>query len=163
MLGECQTLLHDFSLQAQSSDTWQWRLDHVRGFSVRGAYQLLTTHPIGPVAAVEDLIWHKHVPLKVSIFAWRLLRDRLPTKINLARGIITPEAQFCVTGCEGVESAQHLFLSCSIFGFLWSSAALERVAPFYNLSGFYALGLSGMKEIKDYSATQNSPYLICWT
>ncbi|MCI90706.1 heat-shock protein, partial [Trifolium medium] len=49
---------------AQSSDTWQWRPGPVRGFSVRGAYQLLTTHLIGPVAAVEDLIWHKQVPLK---------------------------------------------------------------------------------------------------
>ncbi|GAU39488.1 hypothetical protein TSUD_279090 [Trifolium subterraneum] len=41
------------------------------------------------------------VPLKVSIFAWRLLRD---TKANLmARGIITPEDHFCVSGCGGVE------------------------------------------------------------
>jgi hypothetical protein len=40
--------------------------------------------------AAADLIWHRQVPLKVSIFAWRLLRDRLPTKTNLVvRGIIT--------------------------------------------------------------------------
>ncbi|MCH81957.1 kinesin-like protein [Trifolium medium] len=122
MLGECQALLHDFFLQAQSPDLWQWRPDPARGYSVRGAYQLLIFHPSDPLDAVEDLIWHKQVPLKVSIFAWRLLRDRLPTKINLAiRGIITPEAQSCVAGCGGMESAQHLFLSCSIFCSLWSS------------------------------------------
>ncbi|GAU22961.1 hypothetical protein TSUD_247050 [Trifolium subterraneum] len=93
MLGECQVLLHDFILQAQLSDTWIWRLDPVSGYSVRGAYQLLTSHPSDPQDAVLDLIWHKQVPLKVSIFAWRLLRDRLPTKTNLAaRGIITSEA-----------------------------------------------------------------------
>ncbi|MCI19691.1 cysteine-rich receptor-like protein kinase, partial [Trifolium medium] len=45
--------------EAQSSDIWQWQPD---------------------LAKVEDLIWHKQVPLKVSILAWRLLRDRLPTK-----------------------------------------------------------------------------------
>ncbi|GAU35673.1 hypothetical protein TSUD_162450 [Trifolium subterraneum] len=56
MLGECQTLLATFSFQAQSSVT----LD-----------------------AAENLIWHKQVPLKVSICAWRLLRDRLPTKANM--------------------------------------------------------------------------------
>ncbi|KEH29430.1 hypothetical protein MTR_4g036635 [Medicago truncatula] len=32
------------------------------------------------------------VPLKVSILAWRLMRDRLPTKLNLAnRGILSVE------------------------------------------------------------------------
>ncbi|MCI35054.1 receptor-like kinase [Trifolium medium] len=39
MLGECQALLHDFSLQAQSSDAWQWRPDPVRGYS---AWELIS-------------------------------------------------------------------------------------------------------------------------
>ncbi|MCI64018.1 helicase-like protein, partial [Trifolium medium] len=43
MLGECQTLLSSFSFQAQSSDFWQWRPDPGAGYSVRGAYQLLTS------------------------------------------------------------------------------------------------------------------------
>jgi hypothetical protein len=69
----------------------------------------------------EILVWHKQVPLKVSIFAWRLLRDQLPTKTNLvARDIISPEVHFCVSGCGGIESAQHLFLTCSTFGPLWA-------------------------------------------
>ncbi|GAU44008.1 hypothetical protein TSUD_349400 [Trifolium subterraneum] len=90
-----------------------------RGVSVRGAYQLLTSHPSDPLDDVLDLIWHKQVPLKVSIFPWRLLRDRLRTKTNLVtRGIITSEAQACVAGCGGTETAQHLFISCSIFGSL---------------------------------------------
>ncbi|GAU40603.1 hypothetical protein TSUD_28090 [Trifolium subterraneum] len=109
-------------LWAQSSDTWTWRLGPVSGYSVQGAYQLLISHPIEPLDVASDLIWHKQVPLKVSILAWRLLRDRLPTKSNLAiRGIITPEAQSCVTGCGEMETAHHLFISCSIFGSLWSS------------------------------------------
>ncbi|GAU21296.1 hypothetical protein TSUD_287060 [Trifolium subterraneum] len=119
MLGEYQALLLDFTLQAQSLDMWTWRLDPVSGYSVRGADQLLTSHPIEPLDVASDLIWHKQVPLKVSIFAWRLLRDRLPTKSNLAiRGIIIPEAQSCVTGCGEMETTQHLFISCSIFGSL---------------------------------------------
>ncbi|PNX77400.1 hypothetical protein L195_g033366, partial [Trifolium pratense] len=39
------------------------------------------------------------VPLKVSILAWRLLRDRLPTKTNLVtRCIISADARYCVSG-----------------------------------------------------------------
>ncbi|GAU27940.1 hypothetical protein TSUD_146550 [Trifolium subterraneum] len=91
LLGECQSLLLNISLQDSVS-----------------------------LHAADGLIWHPQVPLKVSILAWRLLRDRLPTKANLVtRGILSPEAHFFVSGCGAVESAQHLFLSCSTFGPVW--------------------------------------------
>ncbi|XP_045822022.1 uncharacterized protein LOC123914907 [Trifolium pratense] len=103
------------------SDRWQWRADLDDGYTVRGAYQLLTTQDAVTLDAVSGLIWHRQVPLKVSICAWRLLRDRLPTKANLVtRGILSTEAHLCVSGCGEVESTQHLFLSCSSFGSLWS-------------------------------------------
>jgi hypothetical protein len=45
--------------------------------------------------AVSDAVWHKHVPLKVSICAWRLLRNPWPTKDNLMhRGVISIDSQF---------------------------------------------------------------------
>lgn len=54
--------------------------------------------------------------MKVSVFAWRLLRDRLPTKSNLvAIGVITSADCLCVTGCGYVETAGHIFLSCTTF------------------------------------------------
>ncbi|GAU23941.1 hypothetical protein TSUD_181300 [Trifolium subterraneum] len=94
--------------------------DPDNGYSVRSAYHLLTFQDSVSLHAANGLIWHPQVPMKVSILAWRLLRDRLPTKANLVtRGILSPEAHFCVSGCGAVESAQHLFLSCSTFGPLW--------------------------------------------
>ncbi|MCH80187.1 hypothetical protein A2U01_0000951 [Trifolium medium] len=97
LLGECQSLLLNISLQ------------------------LLTSRESATMDDAKSLIWHSHVPLKVSIFAWRLLRDRLPTKANLVtRGILSPTAHFCVSGCGAAESAQHLFISCSTFGSLWA-------------------------------------------
>ncbi|GAU31359.1 hypothetical protein TSUD_19040 [Trifolium subterraneum] len=125
MLRECQTLLLNLSLQAQSSDRWQWQPDPVKGYTVRGAYQLLTSQDATIMDDADKLIWHSQVPLKVSIFAWRLLRDRLPTKTNLVtRGILSPAAHFCVTGCGEAESAHHLFISCNTFGSLWTSVCL---------------------------------------
>jgi len=60
-------------------------------------------------AVASDLIWHKFDPVKVLILAWRLLCNRLPTKVNLlVRGIITQEAQMCVTGCG--NNATFIFL-----------------------------------------------------
>jgi len=75
---ECMALLHDVSLLTNLSNLWQWQLDHVGGYSVCGVYQLLTSHESPQVELVADLDWYNQVPLKVSIFAWRLLCDRLP-------------------------------------------------------------------------------------
>jgi hypothetical protein len=121
LLGECQTLLLTVTLQVGSADRWQWRHDPSAGYSVRDAYQVLTSQDTTVMGEAEDLIWHRHVPLKVSILAWRLLRDRLPTKANLvSRGILSPDQHHCVAGCGSIETAHHLFISCSTFGSLWA-------------------------------------------
>ncbi|GAU26347.1 hypothetical protein TSUD_101800 [Trifolium subterraneum] len=85
MLGECQVLLHDFILQAQLSDTWIWRLDPVSGYSVRGAYQLLTSHPSDPLDVALDLIWHKQ-RLRIAWLdgdGWRQLNTYLFHAVSL--------------------------------------------------------------------------------
>jgi hypothetical protein len=88
--------------------------------SVRGAYNLLTIQDPHGVEAISDLIWQKQVPFKVSVFAWRLIRNRLPIKDNLVIcNIISHDSQFCVTGCGGLEIAHHLFHSCIPFAPLW--------------------------------------------
>ncbi|GAU51816.1 hypothetical protein TSUD_368710 [Trifolium subterraneum] len=139
---------------------------------------------------VDRLIWLSQVPLKVSIFAWRLLRDRLPTKTNLVtRGILSPTAHFCVTGCGEAESAHHLFISCSTFGSMWTSVCLwigitpvhctsirdhfvqftcsaggsGRDAPFCSSFGLFVCGLCGRKEITDYFEAQQVAPFSCST
>ncbi|CAJ2663689.1 unnamed protein product [Trifolium pratense] len=97
LLGECQPLLSNISLQAFSLDRWQWQPDPIAGYTVRGAYQLLISHALVSTDAAENLIWHPQVPMKVSILAWRLLRDRLPTRVNLVtRRILSSTDHLCV-------------------------------------------------------------------
>jgi hypothetical protein len=80
---------------------------------------------------VEALVWHKHVPLKVSIFAWRLLQNRLPTRMNLVRrGILFENAARCLLGCDANETCQHLFISCDFYGILW-----QKVRSWLGVSG----------------------------
>jgi len=67
--------------------------------------------------APSNQIWHKEVSLKLMVFAWCLLRERLPTKDNLLRcGILHHDNQMCVGGCGMEETTYHLFLTCPIFG-----------------------------------------------
>jgi len=96
------------------SDQWLWFPDPSGSYSVRGVYHLLTTKDIPLVHSTTQMIWHNQIPLKVSVFMWRLLHDRLSTKSNLAnKGVVSLEVYLCV--CGVVETAQHLFLSCSTF------------------------------------------------
>lgn len=68
----------------------------------------------------SEALWHKNVPLKVSICAWRLLRNRWPTKDNLVcRGVITSASQLCDTGCGQNENIDHLIIHCPVFDNLW--------------------------------------------
>jgi len=120
MVEECRELLLTVSLQETDTDRWVWLSDQIGGYTVRGVYDMLTSQEQPHIRQNNELIWHKQVPLKVSVLAWRLLRDRLPTKDNLEnRGIIPMEARLCVTGCGHVEDVPHMFLSCPFFGSLW--------------------------------------------
>ncbi|XP_024636496.1 uncharacterized protein [Medicago truncatula] len=93
------------------------------GYTVSNAYQLLTSQDSPQVDSVEALVWYIHVPIKVSIFAWRLLRDRLPTRTNLVhRGVLPGAAAGCLSGCGVIETSQHLFISVifmALFGIRW--------------------------------------------
>jgi len=117
---ECTALLNNIVLQDHIHDRWKWLLDPLQGYSVCGTYQFLTL--------VDELVdrgrvinvWHKQVPSKVSMFAWRLLRDRIPTKLNLARRcVVQPNDNMYVGGCRYIELTDHLFIGCNIFCSIW--------------------------------------------
>jgi len=101
-------------------DKWRWLLDPIHGYSVRGAYHLLTTstEPMGR-STIND-VWHKQIPSKVSLFAWRLLRNGHPIKDSLVRRrVLQPNDNLCVGRCGDAETMDHLFLGCGIFGSIW--------------------------------------------
>ena len=118
-------------LQVTRQDEWRWNLDNTRKYSVCSVYDLLT---LGNTIIADDasnMVWHRHVPLKVSILAWRLLRNRLPSKSNLeVRGIMVQDGHLCVSGCGAVETVQHMFVSCPIYSILW-----QHVRAWIGVSG----------------------------
>jgi len=81
----CSDLLHNIVLQEQVLDKWKWLLDPIHCYLVHGVYRFITTSDEPVVRNLADDDWHKHIPLKVSLFVRRLLCNRLPTKDNLVQ------------------------------------------------------------------------------
>lgn len=70
MLVECKSILHDVFLQVDIQYRWLWLPDLVKGFTVRGAYNLIISDSDDPyqVAAAPSVIWIREISLKVSLF-----------------------------------------------------------------------------------------------
>jgi len=112
-VGELTLLLHNVHLQVHRVDRWLWTIESSNVFSFQNAYNYLTVHPPLVSLVPAASLWHKDVPLKVVLFAWRLFRDRLPKEQFFhRRGVLD-------RGCGSIESSQHLFLHCNIFGVVW--------------------------------------------
>ncbi|MCI25208.1 ribonuclease H protein [Trifolium medium] len=94
-LIKLKELLLDVNLNPNSADRWRWILGSAGLFSVKSCYNFLiqndsaeALHPT-MLEAIKKL-WKNDVPSKVSVFGWRLLLEKLPTRAALAsKGIIT--------------------------------------------------------------------------
>ena len=89
-------------------------------YSVSSAYNKLSKVDLNQHHNSHKFVWLKAVPLKVSIFAWRLLRNIVPTRDNLLQQrIISVTDQECTTTCGMNEDVNHLFVNCNFCGRLW--------------------------------------------
>jgi len=120
-VGELRLLLQSVTLQVDRVDRRLWQLETSSVYTVPSAYKFLTVNvPVDDAVSVSSL-WLKEVPLKVVLFAWRLFRNRLPTKDNLyRRNVVDIDDQLCVGGCGEVETSSHLLLHCNVFGSVWN-------------------------------------------
>jgi len=111
---ECSFLLHNIVLQDTVSDNWRWLLDPLHGYSVWEAYWFITHSSDMLDRSFLNDVWHRHIPSKVSLLVWRLLRNRLATKDNLVwRGVLHANCIMCgAAWCDSNETTTHLFLCC---------------------------------------------------
>jgi hypothetical protein len=109
-------------------DVWWWGLEEDGAFTVKSAY-LFLDRIFPPVymfdtyqLKVMNNIWRSAAPSKVIAFSWKLLRNRIPTKVNLAaRGIqVAGGSVHCVHCVGNLEEVQHLFMFCDFACRVWS-------------------------------------------
>ncbi|GJR51855.1 RNA-directed DNA polymerase, eukaryota, reverse transcriptase zinc-binding domain protein [Tanacetum coccineum] len=70
--------------------------------------------------------WNRSIPIKVNVFNWRLMLNKLPTMVNLDRKCIDVGTTLCPICEDDVETVNHIFLSCDMAKDLWALLARWR-------------------------------------
>lgn len=95
-------------------------LDHIHGYSARGVYRLFTTSDEPVITNLDVDVWHKYIPSKIYVFAWRLLQNKLPTKNNMSRRNIIPSTELaCSADCGISETDHQIFIECGLADSVW--------------------------------------------
>ena len=120
------TLLHNFNLNLEEYFTrsadrgeikYTWKGDPSGIFSVKSLRLILDNVINSPFAGAH--YWNKWLPPRVNCFVWRLLLNRIPTRVNLhSRGLNIP-SEVCPLCVSNVETVEHLFLSCPAIKKVW--------------------------------------------
>ena len=97
-----QELLTDRCLSEAMQDAWIWSGP---SFTTRAAYKRLRDHenPEDPLILQRcHVVWKCRLPLKIKVFAWLLLRQRLTTRSMLQRMVPAALAE-CLLYARAVE------------------------------------------------------------
>jgi len=137
-----------------------WLLDLVKGYTINGVYKyVIFSEGTGEEERFVD-IWHKKVPLNVTLLVWHLFRSRLPTNDNLVTREIMLPIGFA-GDCDSVETALHLFLHCPMFGGTWSpikqGIGVSLVHPSCLVAHFIQFG-----HLCDFSKNVQSCLYLIW-
>ena len=108
------------ALQQHAADSWVWKPESNGYYSSRSAYILLQGNSEeGNMDDIFKDLWKLKIPAKASIFAGRLIRDRLPTKSNMRKRQIDINDSLCPFCSIKEETASHLFFDCSKTQHFW--------------------------------------------
>ena len=97
-------------------DEISWALARSGTYSVSSMYAHLSQGATFPI--YRD-IWEAKLPLKIKVFSWQLALDKLHSGLQIASRF-GPSDGRCLL-CGDLENASHIFFTCSMARFAWSS------------------------------------------
>ena len=111
-------------------DTLAWSHEKFGMYTVRSAYRLLKEEQIQLEASklnepnssdgswIWKRLWKLKIPPKIRIFWWRVVHNFLPTKMELHRRHVEPEAT-CYTCGAAIECLFHIVFECPVARMFW--------------------------------------------
>nr|GEZ02385.1 RNA-directed DNA polymerase, eukaryota, reverse transcriptase zinc-binding domain protein [Tanacetum cinerariifolium] len=111
---ELGQILSSISLSSVS-DRWSWTLHGLGDFLVKSAREEIDKHVL--VVSPSQNRWSKVLPIKLNVFSWHMMLDRLPTRSNLHNRGINITCTLCPNCRAAIENRNHLFRLLDVFGF----------------------------------------------
>ncbi|GKC96748.1 RNA-directed DNA polymerase, eukaryota, reverse transcriptase zinc-binding domain protein [Tanacetum coccineum] len=102
-------------------DSWKWSLNASVGFSVASVRSLVDDHTLD--VDTHATKWNRCIPIKVNVFLWRLMLNKIPSRVNLDRKGIDVGSVLCPICQDDVETVNHVLFSCDMAKDLWALLA----------------------------------------
>jgi hypothetical protein len=101
---------------SDQKDRVRWAFENDGEYTSKSMYKWLSFRGVSDPQLKK--IWRLKIPMKIRIFLWQVIHDRLPTReqILLRHG---PTSGLCPL-CDEVESVDHLLFNCPVAVFVWS-------------------------------------------
>ncbi|MQL88533.1 hypothetical protein Taro_021091 [Colocasia esculenta] len=130
-------LLSQFLITHNTKDTWIWCLTTNGNFSTKSVRSLLAPENSLQWAA----LWSPYIPLKWSIFLWRLMLNIIPVDETVKeKGVPLASKCSCCTQAQE-DNALHLFFRSNIANQIWSE--LSHLLHFRNMESYGRFGVAG--------------------
>nr|GEX11688.1 RNA-directed DNA polymerase, eukaryota [Tanacetum cinerariifolium] len=97
---------------SSNEDRWVWDLENTGEFLVSSIRNLIDKKILPNVELKTR--WNKFIPIKINIHTWKIMTNSLHTRFNISCRGICIDSILCATCDRGVETASHLFFSCSV-------------------------------------------------
>ncbi|KAJ4804331.1 RNA-directed DNA polymerase (reverse transcriptase)-related family protein [Rhynchospora pubera] len=111
---ELTTILHNTCLKNED-DTMNWRWETNGIYTSHSLYQFLNFG--GVPNHLSNIWWELKVPVKIQVFMWLVMHDKILSKHNLSKKGWPGDVSCCC--CGDVETTTHLFLFCPIIKTVW--------------------------------------------
>lgn len=104
------SLLKDCSLTDNRFDSVHWALEKKKHFTTKSLYRFLTNRGFGN--RVAGFVWRSKVPLKIKVFLWQILNNKLQVANNLVKRGWKGSSRCCLCYCD--ENIDHIFFKCRL-------------------------------------------------
>jgi len=141
-------------LSKDRDDTLQLKDEEGDNYIVKSAYKKLLGTNQGEQNEIFKIFWKTRALPTTQHFAWKVILNRVGTKLNLRRKGIITSSTLCVMYGNAEESNSHLFFTCKIAKCVWKqchiwvgNTSVSHNDPQYHFCQFELLKLSNKYNI----------------
>jgi hypothetical protein len=114
------SMLAPTKIQQGRDDKLIWPCNSDGSFSVKSCCTLIDNTSSANDRVFEANVWIKGAPLKVQVFLWLTVQDKVSTRAFLhQRTVLSATQASCVFSSSDLETSEHLFIHCNFSRSVW--------------------------------------------